>query len=131
MRDIPGGLPVVGSPDALGQVMLNLVLHAADAVPRRGGWIRVAARQAGSVVHVVVEDNGPGIPAEVRDRLFRPFVTTKEKGTGLGLWISQRIVEDHGGRIWFEDRQGGRDALRRGAPRRAASRAPTSFRQVA
>jgi hypothetical protein len=55
---------------------------------------------------VTVKDDGPGIPAEVRDSLFMPFVTTKQKGTGLGLAISERIVEEMGGRIEVSSRAG-------------------------
>jgi two-component system sensor kinase FixL len=56
---------------------------------------------------IEVADRGPGIPAEVRERLFEPFVTTKRAGTGLGLAIARRVVEAHGGRISAEPRDGG------------------------
>jgi two-component system nitrogen regulation sensor histidine kinase GlnL len=63
-----------------------------------------AARQRGRgrMLRIDVEDDGPGIPADVQTNLFSPFVTTKPKGTGLGLAICQRIVSDHGGTIRFE-----------------------------
>jgi signal transduction histidine kinase len=107
VTDIPPGLVVWGSPDGLGQVVLNLLVNAAEAVRPGSGWIRVAARHEDGKVRVEVEDNGPGIPREAREHVFAPFFTTKPGGTGLGLSISQRIVEDHGGRIWFEGRAGG------------------------
>jgi nitrogen fixation/metabolism regulation signal transduction histidine kinase len=76
-----------------------LLLNAFDAIGSGGQvTIRVTHEAAGSAV-ITVADSGPGIPSAVRDRLFEPFVSTKESGTGLGLTISRRIVEDHGGRI--------------------------------
>lgn len=96
----------------LRQVFTNLIINAADAIGR-GGRIRVrvydVARRASPErrrvpradgIRVLVADSGPGIPAENRRRLFEPFFTTKgEKGTGLGLWVSQGIVVKHGGRL--------------------------------
>jgi two-component system, NtrC family, sensor histidine kinase HydH len=89
------------------QVALNLVLNAFEAVPR-GGTVRLDVRcEAGdgdSSVTICVTDNGTGLPAELGDRIFDPFVSTKETGTGLGLAISRRIVEAHNGRICAADR---------------------------
>jgi signal transduction histidine kinase len=86
------------------QVLLNLVQNAADSIPK-GGAITLSARMdrrvlSGRTMEVViidVIDTGTGIPAEVQKRLFDPFFTTKEFGTGLGLPISARIIEKHGG----------------------------------
>ncbi|MBI2896776.1 MAG: HAMP domain-containing protein [Deltaproteobacteria bacterium] len=87
-----------GDEAKLRQVVLNVLLNAAEAVPE-GGAIRLeASRMEGEAILAVI-DTGPGIAAEIIPRLFDPFVTTKPKGTGLGLAISQKIVEAHGGRI--------------------------------
>jgi signal transduction histidine kinase len=105
--EIPGDLPRISlaSPRIV-QVLLNLLLNAADAVPREGGRITLrAARAPGDRVRLTVEDNGPGIAAEIRDRLFEPFVTTKEpgKGTGLGLAVCLGLIEAAGGTLAVED----------------------------
>jgi len=98
---LPDGLPSVALGDEqLMQLVLNLVLNAVDALDG-GGRVRVAARPSPAGVQLTVEDNGPGVAAAVRDRLFEPFVTTKEvgKGTGLGLAVCRGLVEAVGGSI--------------------------------
>jgi len=57
-------------------------------------------------VAIAVGDSGPGLPEEIRDRLFRPFVSTKGSGMGLGLWLSRSIVETHGGRLSCDSNSG-------------------------
>jgi signal transduction histidine kinase len=110
--DVPAGLRAIASSDGLGQVLLNLVGNAADAVADRGGFIRIAAAREGDRVTIVVEDNGPGFAPEVMARLGQPFFTTKPDGTGLGLSISMRIVAELGGRLRFENRpKGGARAI--------------------
>jgi signal transduction histidine kinase len=116
MRDVelelsvPDGLPAVAlSAEQLMQLVLNLLLNAVDALDG-GGRVRVAATRTGQGVQLVVEDNGPGVAAEVRGRLFEPFVTTKEigKGTGLGLAVCRGLVEAVGGTIALDvEYQGG------------------------
>ncbi|HEX3475871.1 MAG TPA: ATP-binding protein [Kofleriaceae bacterium] len=96
----------------LNQVVLNLVENARDAIGQRGdGRITVATRfgEASDRVMLVVEDNGPGIPGDLKDKVFAPYFTTKHSkgGTGLGLAIVHRIVSDHGGRIAVADAPGG------------------------
>lgn len=108
---IPGDLPriALASP-RLVQVLLNLLLNAADAAPREGGRITLrAVRAPGSRVRLTVEDNGPGIAKEIRDRLFEPFATTKEpgKGTGLGLAVCRGLIEAAGGTLAAEDSASG------------------------
>jgi len=89
----------------LTQVILNLLLNAADAIESAGGEraakLTVRAVKAGNLVRIEVEDDGPGIPAELMDQLFEPFVTSKEigKGTGLGLAVCRGIVESAKGVI--------------------------------
>jgi signal transduction histidine kinase len=91
---------VLGDPSQLEQVFLNLCLNAVQAMAGRGTLgIRSFARD--SRVTVEVSDSGPGIPAEVRPNIFRPFFTTKTEGNGLGLAISARIVAEHGGNIGY------------------------------
>ena len=91
---------IVGDPGEIKQVLLNLVSNAIDASPD-GGRVRVRWSARDGEIAVEVEDEGPGVPAELRERIFDPFFTTKEpgKGTGLGLAIVHRIVTGHGGRI--------------------------------
>lgn len=91
--------PVRANPGELSQVVLNLVKNAAEAIGAKPGRVTVRTRAIGDRAFIVVEDDGPGIPPEVQGRLFQAFFTTKEKGTGLGLNISKRIVEEHGGRL--------------------------------
>ena len=94
-------LPVDG--DRVLQVLMNLVQNALRASP--GGDVEVSADARG----LLVLDRGPGLPEEVRDRLFEPFVTTRPtgEGTGLGLYVSQQIATDLGARLQLEDRTGG------------------------
>ena len=95
----PGAPRTMGDRTQLEQVVINLGVNALDAL-RQGGQVsfRVAPDGAQHVV-IAVEDDGPGIPEQVRPRIFEPFFTTKEvgKGTGLGLSLSYEIVQQHGG----------------------------------
>lgn len=107
---IASGLPSVDADrDQLSQVIYNLLENARDALPKGEGpgQVRVTTRASrkGKAVAMVVEDSGPGIAAETRDRIFTPYYTTKHEagGTGLGLAIVHRIVSDHGGRITLGD----------------------------
>jgi signal transduction histidine kinase len=91
----------------LERALYNLVLNACDAAPDTGGkvWVEVGETPEGTLIEV--SDNGPGIAAPIRDRLFQPFVSYgKENGTGLGLTVVHKIVHDHNGTIETERRQG-------------------------
>lgn len=106
--------PVVAEldPNQLQQILYNLLFNTLDAQPGGGKvWVTVRADEAdpdfGTALVVRVEDEGPGLPPEVRDRVFEPFVSTKEAGMGLGLSICRRIAEAHGGDIRVADRPGG------------------------
>jgi signal transduction histidine kinase len=113
-------LQLHADPQQFRQVMINLVKNAAEAVlqrrdaSRRNGtiWVRMRRGRArfqersADAIIVEVQDNGPGIPDEVKPRLFEPFFSTKEQGTGLGLPIAARILAQHGGSLEFESRCG-------------------------
>ena len=100
--------PVQGFPTKLGQAVVNVVRNALQACATRGegGEVRLSARAGDGEVRIVVEDNGPGIDEEILPRLTTPFFTTKEGGTGLGLWITQGIMQSHGGRLELESTHG-------------------------
>ena len=107
------GLPRIDADkNQVNQVVLNLVENARDAIGQRAdGRIAVSTRlgEASDRVMLIVEDNGPGIPVDLKDKVFAPYFTTKhgKGGTGLGLAIVHRIVSDHGGRIAVADTPGG------------------------
>lgn len=108
--------PVLGNKDQLIQVFLNLVKNAAEAAPEQDGevaittayWHGVRFAVAGSQSRVElplmisVQDNGPGIPDDLKQHLFEPFVTSKPRGSGLGLALVAKIIGDHGGVIEFD-----------------------------
>jgi signal transduction histidine kinase len=98
---------IAGDEERLRQVFVNLGLNALEAV-KDGGVVRVSSRladgpEANAAVEIVVDDDGPGVPQETRDRIFEPFFTTKAKGSGLGLSIVHAIVTQHAGRLWVEE----------------------------
>jgi signal transduction histidine kinase len=104
-------LPVVqADPDRLKEVLVNIMVNACEAM-KGGGAIVIREEETldaslGQVAVVRIRDNGPGIEEGLRARIFEPFFTTKEEGSGLGLSIAVRIVEEHGGRLNLESRKG-------------------------
>ena len=104
MPELP--VTVNGNANQLQQVFVNIILNAVQAMGPGGVLglrVEVASDQ---MARVVISDNGPGIPDEVKKRIFDPFFTTKSEGTGLGLSVSNSIIEDHNGKITLESEEG-------------------------
>jgi signal transduction histidine kinase len=104
-REVRARPVVISDGDRVLQVVGNLLSNAFRATPD-GGRISLELAQENGTVHVAVEDTGPGIPLEARERLFRPFVSTSSGGTGLGLAIAKEISTALGGRIDLESEVG-------------------------
>ncbi len=102
-KDFQRGLVVFGDRSRFVQIFLNIVLNSADAMSGRGVLRLVTRADGQSSVLVEIHDTGCGIASSVKNRIFDPFFTTKEpgKGTGLGLAVSYKIIQDSGGEIWF------------------------------
>jgi len=108
LAPLPDDLPEVEAvPDHVQQVLLNLILNAIEATPEGGSIeVRVQATDDPPGLSILVVDTGNGIDPEVLPRVFEPFFTTKSSGTGLGLYVSRRIVEGHGGHLSLESTVG-------------------------
>ena len=105
--EMDGSSPiVVADPDLLRLVFINLLINGAHAMQGRGR-LRVTIKSSDSQCQVAIADSGPGIPPEIRDKVFAPFFTTKSRGTGLGLSTAKRLVEAHHGLILIECPSGG------------------------
>jgi signal transduction histidine kinase len=97
----------------LERALYNLLLNACEAAPAAGGYVEVTAGEMGGSITISVADNGPGIAESIRERLFHPFVSFgKENGTGLGLAVVHKIVQDHNGEIFVERTPQGRTVFR-------------------
>jgi signal transduction histidine kinase len=105
VRRFEDGLPPVRlDAEQFKRVIINLVDNAIEAMEQRGRIVVETARDAAhALVRVVVADDGPGIPAGERDKLFLPYYSTKRRGSGLGLAIVRRIVAEHGGNVEVTD----------------------------
>src|SRR5690606_30880972 len=114
-----GHVPIQLINEAGGQVMVkadgeqligvfnNLIKNAIQSIPAtREGLVEIMVRRVRDKILVAVKDNGKGVPDAIRNDLFIPSFTTKSGGMGLGLAISRRVVENAGGRIWFESEEG-------------------------
>jgi len=103
----PPGLLLDGDENMLKQVVINLVRNSMDALKQSSdGTISMMARKEGKHAILVVEDNGPGIPAEYMDDIFTPFFSTRKDGSGIGLSFSKHIVRLHGGKISIQSASG-------------------------
>ena len=107
-------------PRKLERALYNLLLNACEAAPANNGWVQVSIRQSEASLSIAVADNGPGIAEAIREKVFHPFVSYgKENGTGLGLTIVQKIVQDHGGNIVMERTADARTVFRITIPGRS------------
>jgi len=100
--DETGGRRAFVDPDRIGQVLANLLRNAVQAAGHDGTVSLVARWEVGDSLRFEVHDSGPGIPAEIRARLFEPFFTTRAEGSGLGLAVVKKIVDLHGGAVRHE-----------------------------
>ena len=100
--------PVSGDPTQIRQVIHNMLQNAQDALSGQDdGVITIATRRDGARAVLLFRDNGPGFPAEVLTRAFEPYFTTKSRGTGLGLAMVKKIVDEHGGDVRLSNREDG------------------------
>lgn len=98
--DVPEDFPPVQADlRYLEEILFNLIMNSCQALKAHGGKIEIAAAESEKAVVVSVSDNGPGIPKELQKQIFEPFYTTKEEGTGLGLYVTRQLVEKLGGVI--------------------------------
>jgi signal transduction histidine kinase len=106
----PLPLTVVGHRDRLRQALLNIALNGLEAMPG-GGRLVLRMEADATAARIVVGDSGPGIPAEVADKIWQMHFTTKKTGTGVGLYVARSVIEAHGGRIAMESRPAGTSFL--------------------
>jgi PAS domain S-box-containing protein len=102
VAEIAPDLTLECRPVEISQILLNLLNNSYDAVSsHKTKWILIGVKDLGSSIQISVTDSGPGIPSEIREKLFQPFFTTKDvgKGTGIGLSISKKIAEEHNGTL--------------------------------
>jgi signal transduction histidine kinase len=108
-------------PRKLERALYNLLLNACEAAPSSEGRVLVTVERSGPSVTIAISDNGPGIAEPIRDKLFHPFVSFgKQNGTGLGLTVVQKIVQDHGGQVLQERTADARTVFRITLPGRAS-----------
>jgi hypothetical protein len=113
---------VVADPDLLRQAVLNVAVNAIEATPA-GGTVGICVER-GDHEHILsVDDTGPGIPAEIRDKIFNLYFTTKQSGTGVGLAMTYRIMQLHGGFVTVESEVGKGSRFRLGLPEREPEKA--------
>ncbi len=110
--DLEGEPFIMGSEHSLRQVFYNLLLNAQQATRYQGRITVISRRSGNGELELRVRDNGPGIDASVLQKVFDPFVTTKNEGTGLGLAVVRQIVEEHGGTITATNNGGAEFTIR-------------------
>ncbi len=86
-------------PDHIKQAILNLLINAVQAMTNGGGELMIQSRTMDNMIQINITDTGPGIPADIQDKIFNPYFTTRSGGTGLGLPTCRRIIEAHNGHI--------------------------------
>ncbi|MFZ6017087.1 MAG: ATP-binding protein [Nitrospirota bacterium] len=104
IKDYRDNCDIAGDPQRLKQALINIIINSYQAM-NYGGVLNVTIAHEGDYVNISVNDNGVGIPEDDLERIFDPFFTTKQRGAGLGLAISKKIVEDHGGKIMVTSRR--------------------------
>jgi len=107
LEDLP---PLLLDSERMRQVLWNLLLNAAQAMPA-GGFIHVSVVQVGERVRLMVDDEGVGISEDDLERVFDPFYTTRQGGTGLGLATVERVAREHGGSVWVRSEPDGGTAI--------------------
>jgi signal transduction histidine kinase len=111
-------------PRKMERVFYNLLLNSCQSVQARGGHVSVTVDNSNSQLDIRIIDDGPGLDASIRDKVFHPFVSHgKENGTGLGLTIAQKIVQDHSGQLQVEESAPGRTVMRITLPNVASASA--------
>ena len=105
LEDDSGGAPVRVDRDLFKQAVLNVVVNAIEAMPH-GGELRLACHSSASTAEIRISDSGPGIPPALSEKIFRLYFTTKEKGSGIGLAMTFRMVQLHDGTIEFSSQPG-------------------------
>jgi ribosomal protein S18 acetylase RimI-like enzyme len=112
LLEVPSGIELALERSRIERVFFNLITNAFEAMPG-GGQVCIRARKGIGYVLIEIEDTGPGLPDEIRGRVFEPFVTAgKVNGLGLGLALARRTVLDHGGDMWIETAVGARFVIR-------------------
>jgi signal transduction histidine kinase len=106
-RNVPGEPLIVRiDSDLIKQAVLNVVLNGIQAMGDSGGMLKLSAHRDGSTVTIDVQDQGPGIPAAVREKIFNLYFTTKKGGSGIGLAMTYRVMQLHNGAVEFESQDG-------------------------
>ncbi len=115
--DIAENLTVAADAEQIASILLNVVKNALEAFDRRGGVVRVVASKLKTHVEIDVQDNGRGMPKDVRRRILRPYFTTKKSGSGLGLPVVKELLENLGGSVSIKTEEGGGTSVTMTIPR--------------
>ncbi|MFQ5766450.1 MAG: nitrogen regulation protein NR(II) [Acidobacteriota bacterium] len=127
--------PVLGDAGLLGQALLNLVRNALEAMAEHGGVLKISLevpppdtlQVAGTMARLSISDSGPGIPEDIRQKIFNPFFSTKSNGSGLGLAWTRKVIDAHGGMIDVDSHTGRGSVFIIRLPLPAAASAPELF----